>query len=86
MQEVLINQAKQFFEWKLFGGAKRNTLEVIQDKLSSKLYNFYDDRDKLLFLKTLKPLILESKVEHEKTCATPNCGTSEEHVNAPFCV
>ncbi|MCB9222716.1 MAG: hypothetical protein H6582_00960 [Crocinitomicaceae bacterium] len=86
MQQVIIDQAKEFFEWKLFGGSKRNTLERTRDKLSSELYNFYEDRNKLLFLKTLKPLIVEAKTDHEKTCTTKNCGTSEEYRNALFCI
>jgi hypothetical protein len=86
MQEIIIKQANEFFKWELFGGGQRNTIEVIKERISSKLYNFYDDRDKLLFLKVLKPKVVESKTEHEKSCTTVNCGTSEEHLNSIFCI
>ena len=79
MSEIVKSESRTFFEHELFSGQKRNTLEVLKDKIETKLYNFKKDRDKIVFLKTLKPLIIESKVEHEKTCKTQNCDTSKKH-------
>ena len=79
MSDIVKSEAINFFEHYLFSGQKRNTLEVLKDKIETKLYQFKRERDKIVFLKTLKPLIIESKVTHEKTCTTKDCDKSKEH-------
>ncbi len=78
MKELIQEQSEEFFKRKLFSGGRIQTLENIRDRISSELYNYYADRDKIIFLKHLKPLVIKEKVDHEKDCKTVNCGTSKK--------
>lgn len=52
-----------------------DTLENLKSNLSSKLYEFNRDRDKLDFLKILRTKTVEDKIEHAKNCS--GCGYDE---------
>ncbi len=86
MSEIVKSEANTFFDHYLFSGQKTNTLEVLQDKIETKLYQFKRERDKIVFLKTLKPLVIESKLSHEKDCKSKNCGISKEHEISIFLI
>ena len=84
--DIIKDQAEKFFDRSLFGGIKHNTLENLRDKISSELYNFNRQRDKLKYLQTLKPLIINEKLKHEETCSKANCDYSTERDIAIFVI
>lgn len=47
-----------------------------QNLLEEQLGTYRTDKTKLFFLTELRKSISEEKIEHEKTCRTTNCGTS----------
>ncbi|MBC8753375.1 hypothetical protein H2O64_01750 [Kordia sp. YSTF-M3] len=60
------------------------TLESLKSVLTSKLYDFNRDRDKLDFLKTLRKKTVEDKEKHAKTCT--GCGYDEEREIGLFAI
>lgn len=60
------------------------TLESLKSNLTTKLYDFNRDRDKLDFLKILREKAVEEKIEHAKTCR--GCSFDETRNIAIFAI
>ncbi|GGW75733.1 hypothetical protein DFQ11_1302 [Winogradskyella epiphytica] len=60
------------------------TLESLKSNLTTKLYDFNRDRDKLDFLKILREKTVEEKIEHAKTCT--GCSFDETRNIALFAI
>ena len=61
-------------------------METLKSKLTEKLYNFNRDKDKLFFLNVLRKEVENEKIEHEKTCNTPNWSISEDNALGLFLI
>lgn len=72
---IIEKEAKEFYEYDFLNSGKYNDLDNLKATLTSKLYNFNKDRDKLDFLKTLRVQTVQDKEEHMKTCS--GCGFDE---------
>ncbi|WP_111672808.1 hypothetical protein [Algoriphagus litoralis] len=69
----IIEREAKLFVNRFYSGTKVNNLENLKDKLSSKLYEFSRDRDKLDFLKILRQDTFLQKEEHLLKCKTKGC-------------
>lgn len=83
---IVKEQAEQFFKRSLFGGIKTNTLSNLKSKMDSETYIFNRYEDKALFYETLRPLVIEEKLTHEKNCNTKDCTFSRDRNNAIFLI
>ncbi len=72
---IVEKEADRFFN-RLYRNGKTNTLENLKDHITSKLYDFNRDRDKLDFLKIIRQKSVEDRDEHMKNCN--GCGYDEE--------
>lgn len=72
---IVEKEAERFFE-RLYRNGKTNTLENLKNHISSKLYDFNRDRDKLDFLKIIRQKSVEDRDKHMKNCK--GCGYDEE--------
>lgn len=66
------SQAKSFIK-DLYRRDKRITIELLKDRIDSKIYNFKRDKDKLDFLKILKIEVEIDFKNHKLTCSNPDC-------------
>lgn len=62
------------------------TVDNIKSKLTSRLYNFNSEKDKLYFLSVLRDSIKGMKDKHESQCITPNCVQSEGWEVILYCI
>ncbi|GAB5564107.1 MAG: hypothetical protein Wins2KO_11700 [Winogradskyella sp.] len=72
---IVEKEAERFYR-RLYKNGKVNNLENLKDHITTKLYDFNRDRDKLDFLKIIRQKSIEDKEEHMKTCS--GCGYGEE--------
>jgi hypothetical protein len=84
MENIVEKEAKQFLRH--FTKGRIITMETLKSKLTEKLYNFNRDKDKLFFLNVLRKEVENEKIEHEKTCNTPNCSISEDNALGLFLI
>lgn len=82
---IVEKEAVKFFD-NFFRGGKSNNLENLKDKLTSKLYNFNKERDKLDFLKILRQKTTTALEEHKKVCQGGGCKFDEERGTALFVI
>jgi len=82
---IIEKQAEEFADY-LYNAGDNNRLEDIESRLSDKLYYLKRDRDKLDFLKILRNHTLNEKIDHEKDCATKNCGFSRARDTGIFLI
>lgn len=69
---IIEKEADKFYN-RLYTGAKYNSLENIKDCITTKLYDFNRDRDRLDFLKIIRQKTIEDKENHIKTCKRKGC-------------
>jgi hypothetical protein len=74
---IIEKQALLFAE-KLYNDGMVNSMEKLNSNVTSKLYEFKRDRDKLDFLKTLRNQTVIQQAEHLETCKQTNCEFIEE--------
>lgn len=74
---IIEKEAKGFFS-EFYGGVNTVTLGNLKLTLTSKLYDFNRNRDKLDFLKILREHIVLDKEEHLKICKEKWCKMPEE--------
>lgn len=74
---IVETQAKEFVE-DLFLTDYILDLEILKQRLETKLSVFRRNRDKLDFLKILITETKNNVLEHERTCPNPNCGYEED--------
>jgi len=72
---IVEKEAERFYR-RLYKNGKVNNLENLKDHITTKLYDFNRDRDKLDFLKIIRQKSIEDKENHMKTCS--GCGYGEE--------
>lgn len=72
---IVEKEADRFFN-RLYRNGKTNTLENLKSHITSKLYDFNRDRDKLDFLKIIRQKSVDDRDEHMKSCN--GCGYGEE--------
>ncbi len=83
---VVEKEAVEYAEYKFFNEELHCTIDNLSNHLSSKLYSIKRKKDKLFFLNILRKEVLNQKLEHEKTCTTVNCGTSQEKETGLFVI
>lgn len=66
--------SSDFFEGQMYN----NTLGNLKSKLTTKLYDFSRDRDKLDFLKILRQESLKLEENHKRECNSAGCSKVEE--------
>jgi hypothetical protein len=81
---IVEKEAIEFYEYGFLNSGKYNNLENLKSTLTSKLYNFNRDRDKLDFLKILSSTCIDDVKNHMKTCT--GCGYDEERNVALFAI
>ena len=81
---IIEKEAEEFYEYDFLNSGKRQDLENIKSSLTSKLYNFNRDRDKLDFLKILRLKAIKDRDEHMKSCS--GCGYDEARNIAVFAI
>src|SRR5690606_7421000 len=74
---IVEKESEKFFD-NFFRGGKINNLENLKSKLTTKLYEFNRDRDKLDFLKILRQDTSVALEEHKKVCKGGGCQFDEE--------
>lgn len=72
---IVEKEAERFYR-RLYKNGKVNNIENLKDHITTKLYDFNRDRDKLDFLKIIRQKSIEDKEDHMKTCS--GCGYGEE--------
>lgn len=72
---IVEKEADKFFN-RLYRNGKTNTLENLKSHITSKLYDFNRDRDKLDFLKIIRQKSIDDRDKHMKSCS--GCGYGEE--------
>jgi hypothetical protein len=82
---IVEKEAKRFIH-NFFNSEYICNIDNLKSSLSSKLYNFNRDKDKLFFLSVLRKEVELEKLEHEKTCKTLNCSISEEKETGLFVI
>ncbi|MBL7855891.1 MAG: hypothetical protein JNL17_15940 [Cyclobacteriaceae bacterium] len=82
---IVEKEANEFIE-DFFEGPHLNSLANFKSLLTTKLYDFNRDRDKLDFLKILRSGTIFQKEEHLKTCNKPNCQFIPERDAALFAI
>ena len=81
---IIEKESQEFYEYGFLNSGIHQDLENIKSSLTSKLYNFNRDRDKLDFLKILRAKALDDKEEHMKSCS--GCGYDEVRDIAVFAI
>lgn len=81
---IIEKEAEEFYEYGFLNSGIHKDLENIKSSLTSKLYNFNRDRDKLDFLKILLVKAIKDKKEHMKSCS--GCGYDEARDIAVFAI
>lgn len=81
---IIEKESEEFYEYGFLNSGKHQDLENIKSSLTSKLYNFNRDRDKLDFLKILRVKAIDDKEEHMKSCS--GCGYDEARDIAVFAI
>ncbi|BDB53074.1 hypothetical protein [Flavobacterium ammonificans] len=74
------------FSTYFFEGQSFCDIDYLKSTLSSKLYNFNRDKDKLYFLNVLRKEVELEKLEHEKKCTTIDCDISTEKKTGFFVI
>ncbi len=82
---IIEKEAKEFYEDGFLNFIIKKDLENIKSALTSKLYNFNRDRDKLDFLKILRVKAINDKEKHIKNC-TAGCGYEKARDIAVFAI
>lgn len=80
---IIEKEAEKFFD-RLYRNGKVNNLENLKSHITTKLYDFNRDRDKLDFLKIIRQKSVEDKEEHMKSCS--GCGYGEEREIGIFAI
>lgn len=75
---IIEKDAEQFYQYDFLNNGKFNDLSNLKSTISSKLYDFNRDRDKLDFLKTIRVITKRDIEEHMKTCSNSGCGYDKE--------
>ena len=79
---IVEQEAKKYhsdsYESGFYGGTKRINLDNLKSKLSSKLYNFERERDKLDFLKILRQETVLALEKHKNICNKTYCDFVKE--------
>ncbi|RRQ47904.1 hypothetical protein DZC72_16255 [Maribacter algicola] len=81
---IIEKEAEEFYEYGFLNSGIHQDLENIKSSLTSKLYNFNRDRDKLDFLKIVRVKAINDKEEHMKSCT--GCGYDEARDIAVFAI
>ena len=81
---IIEKEAEEFYEYGFLNSGIYADLENIKSSLTSKLFNFNRDRDKLDFLKIVRELAIKDKEEHMKSCN--GCGYDMARDIAVFAV
>ncbi|PHS60288.1 MAG: hypothetical protein COB12_13465 [Flavobacterium sp.] len=81
---IIEKEVEEFYEYGFLNSGIRQDLENIKSALTSKLYNFNRDRNKLDFLKILRVKAINDKEEHMKSCT--GCGYDEARDIAVFAI
>lgn len=81
---IIEKEAEEFYEYGFLNSGIHKDLENIKTSLTTKLYNFNRDRDKLDFLKILLVKAIKDKEEHMKYCS--GCGYDEARDIAVFAI
>ncbi len=81
---IIEKEAEEFYEYGFLNSGIHKDLENIKSTLTSKLYNFNRDRNKLDFLKILRVKAIKDKEEHMKSCS--GCGYDEARDIAVFAI
>lgn len=63
---------------RLYSSGQIASLENLKSNITTKLYDFNRDRDKLDFLKTLRTLTTEDVKKHIDSCPNKGCGYEEK--------
>ncbi len=66
---IIEEEAKEFYKDDFLNRGEYISLESLKSILTTKLYNFNKDRDRLDFLKILRIKTYQDKEEHMKTCS-----------------
>src|ERR1035437_6607828 len=74
---IVEKEAKNFIE-DFYNNGSVNSLEKLKSQLTSKLFDFNRDRDKLDFLKILRQETKTQKENHLKKCQQSGCDFPEE--------
>ncbi|HCZ34853.1 MAG TPA: hypothetical protein DHV26_02895 [Cytophagales bacterium] len=82
---IVEKEATRFFD-DFFRGGKVNNLENLKSKLTTKLYDFNRDRDKLDFLKILRDNTSVALEEHKKICKGGGCRFDDERSTGLFAI
>lgn len=80
---IIEKEAEKFYD-RLYRNGKVNNLENLKSHITTKLYDFNRDRDKLDFLKIIRQKSVEDKEEHMKSCS--GCGYGEEREIGIFAI
>lgn len=72
---IVEKEAERFYK-RLYNNGKINNLENLKDHITTKLYDFNRDRDKLDFLKIIRQKTVTDKEKHMKSCS--GCPYGEE--------
>ena len=80
---IVEKEADKFFR-RLYKNGKVNNLENLKDHVTTKLYDFNRDRDKLDFLKIIRQKSIEDRDKHMKSCS--GCGYEEERKIGIFAI
>jgi hypothetical protein len=81
---IVEKEANEFYKYDFVNNGKHNDLENLKSSLTSKLYNFNRDRDKLDFLKILRETCFADIEKHMKTCT--GCGYDKDRNVAIFAI
>lgn len=81
---IVEKEATEFYKYDFVNNGKYNNLENLKSSLSSALYNFNRDRDKLDFLKILRETCSADIENHMKTFT--GCGYDKERNVAIFAI
>ena len=81
---IIEKESEEFYKYGFLNSGIHQDLENIKSSLTSKLYNFNRDRDKLDFLKILRVKAIDDKEEHMKSCT--GCGYDEARDIAVFAI
>lgn len=65
---IIEKEAEEFYEYGFLNSGIYENLENIKSSLTTKLYNFNRERDKLDFLKIIRQIAIKDKEEHMKSC------------------
>lgn len=83
---IVEKEAKRFFRDEFFDRGKVNNLVNLKSELTTKLYDFNRDRDKLDFLKILRDSTVVALEEHKKVCKGGGCRFDEERNTGVFVI